>query len=150
MVDDLAAKSQRPSWWPSCQTSEVSCPSPSQELFNACYVGVHSGGLTSRIHTHSGIEGFYVVDGQQCLETPTRIYKMSKGESLVIPGGLTMRLVATGTKPRRALAIIVYDSSQPPTTRMEMNLFRNSLHVTKVSTNATIRCITGQLLSNHS
>jgi quercetin dioxygenase-like cupin family protein len=77
-------------------------------------------GLTSRIHTHSGVEGFYVVDGQQCLETPTRIYKMPKGGSLVIPTGVTMRLVATGTKPRRALAVIVYDSSQPPTTRMEM------------------------------
>jgi hypothetical protein len=45
---------------------------------------------------------------------------MRKGESLVIPSGVTMRLVATGTKPRRALAVIVYDSSQPPTTRMEM------------------------------
>ena len=76
-------------------------------------------GLTSRIHTHSGIEGFYVVDGQQCLETPTRIYKMSKGGSLVIAAGVTMRLVATGKNPRRALAVIVYDSSQPPTTRME-------------------------------
>lgn len=76
-------------------------------------------GLTSRIHTHSGVEGFYVVDGQQCLETPTRIYKMAKDESLVIPSGVTMRLVATGTKPRRALAVVVYDSSEPPTTRME-------------------------------
>ena len=77
-------------------------------------------GLTSRIHTHSGVEGFYVVDGQQCLETPTRIYKMPKGGTLVIPAGVTMRLVATGTKPRRALAVIVYDSSQPATTRMEV------------------------------
>ena len=77
-------------------------------------------GLTSRIHTHSGVEGFYVVDGQQCLETPTRIYKMPKGGSLVIPSGVTMRLVATGSKPRRALAVIVYDSAMPPTTRMEM------------------------------
>jgi quercetin dioxygenase-like cupin family protein len=75
-------------------------------------------GLTSRIHTHSGVEGFYVVGGQQCLETPTRVYKMSKGGSLVIPADVTMRLVATGTKPRRALAVIVYDSSQPPTTRL--------------------------------
>ena len=30
-----------------------------------------------------------------------------------------MRLVATGPTPRRALAVIVYDASQPPTTRME-------------------------------
>jgi len=77
-------------------------------------------GLTSRIHTHSGVEGFYVVDGQQCLETETRIYKMAKAGSLAMPAGVAMRLVATGRKPRRALAVIVYDWSQPPTTRMEM------------------------------
>jgi quercetin dioxygenase-like cupin family protein len=76
-------------------------------------------GLTSRVHTHSGVEGFFVVDGNQCLETSARTYKMSKGEILVIPAGVVMRLVATGSKPRRALAVIVYDATQPPTTRME-------------------------------
>jgi quercetin dioxygenase-like cupin family protein len=76
-------------------------------------------GLTSRIHHHSGVEAFYVVDGQQCLETPERAYKMDKGGTLVVPAGVTMRLVATGSTPRRALAVIVYDASQPPTTRME-------------------------------
>jgi quercetin dioxygenase-like cupin family protein len=52
------------------------------------------------------------------LETPDRVYKMRKGGSLVIPSGVVMQLTATGSKPRRALAVIVYDSSQPPTTRM--------------------------------
>ena len=47
-------------------------------------------GLAPRIHTHSGIEGFYVVDGQLCLETPPRIYKMQKGGSQVIPACVTM------------------------------------------------------------
>jgi len=32
----------------------------------------------------------------------------------------SLRLVAKGTKPRRAFAVIVYDASQPPTTRMAM------------------------------
>jgi quercetin dioxygenase-like cupin family protein len=76
-------------------------------------------GLTSRVHHHSGVEGFYVVDGEQCLETEERAYKMHKGESLVLPAGVTMQLVAMGSKPRRALAVIVYDTAQPPTTRME-------------------------------
>lgn len=44
---------------------------------------------------------------------------MNKGDTLVIPAGIAMRLVATGPTPRRALAVIVYDASQPPTTRME-------------------------------
>lgn len=37
-------------------------------------------GLTSRVHLHSGVEAFYVVDGEQCLETPDRAYPMKKGE----------------------------------------------------------------------
>ena len=76
-------------------------------------------GLTSRFHHHSGVEGFFVVDGQQCLETADRTYVMNKGDALVVPAGIAMRLVATGPTPRRALAVIVYDASQPPTTRME-------------------------------
>jgi quercetin dioxygenase-like cupin family protein len=77
-------------------------------------------GMTSRVHLHSGVEAFYTVDGEQCLQTPERAFKMRKGDTLVIPTGVTMRLVATGPKPRRAFAIIVYDSSKPPTTRMPM------------------------------
>jgi quercetin dioxygenase-like cupin family protein len=76
-------------------------------------------GLTSRYHHHSGAEGFFVVDGQQCLETVDRAFVMNKEDALVIPAGTAMRLVATGPTPRRALAVIVYDASQPPTTRME-------------------------------
>jgi quercetin dioxygenase-like cupin family protein len=76
-------------------------------------------GLTSRFHHHSGVEGFFVADGQQCLETADRTHVMNKGDTLVVPAGVAMRLVATGPTPRRALAVIVYDASQPPTTRME-------------------------------
>jgi len=78
-------------------------------------------GLTSRFHHHSGVEGFFVADGQQCLETADRTYIMNKGDTLVVPANVPMRLVATGPNPRRALAVIVYDASQPPTTRMEGN-----------------------------
>lgn len=78
-----------------------------------------ASGLTSRIHTHSGVEGFYVVDGAQCLETEARADTMRKGEGLAVPAGVTMRLVAIGPVPRRALAVVVYDATMPPTTRME-------------------------------
>lgn len=77
-------------------------------------------GMTSRVHHHSGVEAFYMVDGEQCLETPERTYKMPKGGALAIAAGVTMRLVATGSIPRRALAVIVYDAAKPPTTRMDM------------------------------
>lgn len=74
-------------------------------------------GMTSRVHVHSGVEAFYVIDGEQCLETPSRIYPMPKGATAVVATGDTMRLVATGPGPRRSFAVVVYDAAQPPTTR---------------------------------
>ena len=76
-------------------------------------------GLTSRVHLHSGVEAFYVVDGQQCLETPARAYPMKKGDVLVLPTGVTMQMIATGSTPRRAFAVVVYDATKPPTTPVE-------------------------------
>ena len=73
--------------------------------------------MTSRVHLHS-VEAFDTVDGEQCLETAERAFKMRKGDTLVVPTGVNMRLVANGTKPRRAFAVIVFDASKPPTTRM--------------------------------
>jgi len=74
-------------------------------------------GQTSRVHVHSGVEAFYVVDGDQCLETPRRTYPMSKGATAIVATGDTMRLVATGPGPRRSFAVVVYDAARPPTTR---------------------------------
>lgn len=73
-------------------------------------------GMTSRVHFHSGVEAFYTVDGEQCLETRDRAFPMKKGDTLVVPTRITMRLVATGTK--RSFAVIVYDSSKPPVARL--------------------------------
>lgn len=77
-------------------------------------------GMTSRVHFHSGVEAIYTVDGEQCVETKDRAINIEKGQSAVLPTGVTMRLVATGGKPRRGFGVIVYDSSKPPTTRMPM------------------------------
>jgi quercetin dioxygenase-like cupin family protein len=78
-------------------------------------------GMTSRVHFHSGVEGFYDVDGEQCLETKEKAFHMKEGDSLVVTTGTVMRLVATGTKPRRDFAIIVHDSSKPSVTRLPMS-----------------------------
>jgi quercetin dioxygenase-like cupin family protein len=77
-------------------------------------------GMTSRVHFHSGVEAIYTVDGEQCVETKDRAIKIEKGQSAVLPTGVTMRLVAVGGQPRRGFGVIVYDSSKPPTTRMPM------------------------------
>ena len=88
-------------------------------------------GMTSRVHFHSGVEAFYTVDGEQCLETKEKAFPMKKGDTLAVPTGITMRLVATGTKPRRAFAVIVFDSSKPPVTRLPMETASQLVSCTK-------------------
>jgi quercetin dioxygenase-like cupin family protein len=96
-------------------------PLPDAAKYSMLVISAHiPSGMTSRVHLHSGVEAFYTVDGEQCLETEERAFRMRKGDTLVVPTGVTMRLVAIGSKPRRAFAVIVYDSSKPPTTRMPL------------------------------
>ena len=75
-------------------------------------------GMYSMVHHHTGVEAFYVIEGEQCLQTPERATRMGKGETLAIPAGIPMRVMATGSGVRRALAVIVHDAAQPPTMRM--------------------------------
>jgi hypothetical protein len=56
-------------------------PLPAAEGYSMLVISAYvAPGLTSRIHTHSGVEGFYVVDGAQCLETEARAYTMKRGQ----------------------------------------------------------------------
>jgi quercetin dioxygenase-like cupin family protein len=90
---------------------------PASQYRLLVYSAYVEAGQTSRVHHHSGVEAFYTVDGEQCLETPTRAYRIPKGGTLTVPAGVTMRLVAAGSRPRRGFAVLVYDAAQPPTTR---------------------------------
>ena len=76
-------------------------------------------GMYSVAHHHSGVEAIYVIKGDACYETPARAFKLQKGETVVLPGGTPMRAVVIGSTLRYVLSIIVYDSSQPPTMRMD-------------------------------
>jgi quercetin dioxygenase-like cupin family protein len=73
-------------------------------------------GQITEPHTHSGPEAWFVVEGEQCLETPDRAVRVKAGETAMIKGGPSMRLVGTGTHSRRALALILHDAAQPATT----------------------------------
>lgn len=70
------------------------------------------GGRTPA-HTHSGPEVIYVVDGKQCAETPEIGVLISAGEWYVVPTGVIHRGRPMGSKPRRALALNLYDASHP-------------------------------------
>ena len=107
-------------------------PLPKADSYSMLVISAYiPAGMTSRVHFHSGVEAFYTVDGEQCLETKDKAFPMKKGDTLVVPTGITMRLVATGTKPRRAFAMIVYDTSKPPVTRLPMETASQLVSCTK-------------------
>lgn len=87
-------------------------PLPPAPMYSMLVISAYiPAGQTSRVHHHSGVEAFYTVDGEQCLETPTGAHTIPKGGWFAVPAGVTMRLVATGSKPRRGFAVVVYDAS---------------------------------------
>jgi quercetin dioxygenase-like cupin family protein len=74
-------------------------PLPAAASYSMLVISAYiPAGMTSRVHFHSGVKAFYTVDGEQCWETAERAFRMKQGDTLVVPTGVTMRLVATGDK----------------------------------------------------
>jgi quercetin dioxygenase-like cupin family protein len=70
-------------------------------------------GMSSRVHRHPGPEAWYMLSGEQCLETPGHSIVVRAGESAVVPEGPPMQLFGTGQSERRSLVLILHDSSKP-------------------------------------
>ena len=70
-------------------------------------------GDSSRVHTHPGPEGWYVLAGDQCLETPDGASRSGAGGTMTVPPNIPMELNVTGTALRRAFALVIHDSTQP-------------------------------------
>jgi quercetin dioxygenase-like cupin family protein len=69
-------------------------------------------GDSSRVHTHPGPEGWYVLAGEQCLETPAGANRAGAGQTMTVPPNVPMELKVTGTTLRRAFALVIHDSTQ--------------------------------------
>ena len=87
--------------------------------YTAVYMqNIFDPGMTAPIHTHSGPEAFYALTGETCLETPAGMLNDRNGP-IIVPAGPPMLLTATGTTRRRAVVLILHDSSQPATTMVQ-------------------------------
>jgi len=69
-------------------------------------------GDTSRVHTHPGPEGWYVLSGEQCLETPLGADRAQAGATMAVRANIPMKLSVTGTALRRAFALVIHDAAQ--------------------------------------
>jgi len=78
---------------------------------------IFTPGMTAPAHRHSGPEAWYTLTGETCLETPEgKQVGRAGGSHVIVPGGPPMHLTATGSETRRALVLILHDSTLPPTT----------------------------------
>lgn len=79
---------------------------------------IFTPGMTAPAHIHSGPEAWFTSSGETCLETSDGREQIGRpgGPPVIVPAGLSMHLTATGTVQRRALVLILHDSSRPPTT----------------------------------
>jgi quercetin dioxygenase-like cupin family protein len=86
---------------------------PSAKSYSAVLsYAVMRPGDNSRVHTHPGPEGWYVIAGEQCLETPTGASSARAGGVMTVPPNVPMELNATGTVIRLAFALVIHDSTQ--------------------------------------
>jgi quercetin dioxygenase-like cupin family protein len=69
-------------------------------------------GDRSRVHTHPGPEGWYMIVGEQCLETPAGANRAKTGGTMTVPPNVPMELSITGTEVRKSLVLVIHDSSQ--------------------------------------
>lgn len=69
-----------------------------------------SPGMRTRVHSHSGPEAFYVIDGEQCTESPTDQHVIKAGRSYIVPGGAHLQAAPKG---RRSLVLILAPEGEP-------------------------------------
>ena len=67
-------------------------------------------GMKTGVHSHSGPEAFYVVDGEQCMETPTTREKLPAGRSYIVEAGPHLQAAPKG---RTNLVAIVQPKGAP-------------------------------------
>jgi hypothetical protein len=69
--------------------------------------------MVTSVHNHSGPEAWYVLTGAQCLRTPDGVQVIRAGEGGFVRGGPPMMLTSIGAEIRRAVVLVLHDSSQP-------------------------------------
>jgi hypothetical protein len=72
--------------------------------------------VAQQVHTHPGPEIFYLLTGEQCLETPNGTTRARAGEGMVAPAHTPMQLNITGSSKRDAFFVVVHDAAKPRVT----------------------------------
>jgi quercetin dioxygenase-like cupin family protein len=90
------------------------------EQYTALFMeSISAPGATSPAHTHPGPEAWYTAAGETCMETPAgKLLGRAGAPGIFVPGGTPMQLTVTGAVQRRAITLILHDSTKPPSTEI--------------------------------
>ena len=82
--------------------------------FTATYMEATSmPGRQTPAHTHPGPEAWYMLEGEQCLETPGGVITARAGApGAYVSGGTPMMLTTVGEGRRRALVLVLHPSDK--------------------------------------
>jgi quercetin dioxygenase-like cupin family protein len=85
------------------------------DQYAAVYMeGLFEPGMASEVHRHPGVEAWYTLTGEMCVETPAgKLIQRAGDPSVIVAGGLPMELIGTGGSVRRSLVLILQDASKP-------------------------------------
>jgi quercetin dioxygenase-like cupin family protein len=82
--------------------------------FTATYMeATFTPDMRTRVHTHAGPEAWYMLEGEQCLETPEGTIRAKAGDGMFVRGEIPMMLHAAGQGRRRSLVLVLHDSAKP-------------------------------------
>ncbi|HEU5091871.1 MAG TPA: hypothetical protein VFT30_04255 [Nitrospira sp.] len=70
-------------------------------------------GASTPVHTHSGPEAWFIVVGDQCLETEKSAHRLKAGKSFVLATDQIHRGRVQSAEMRGALALVLHDSKRP-------------------------------------
>jgi quercetin dioxygenase-like cupin family protein len=113
---------EKAEWRPALKGERIAeigpLPVTAGEQYSAVFMeSISIPGMTSAIHTHPGPEAWYTLAGETCLETPNgKLVGRAGGPPVIVPGNSPMLLSAIGPEQRRALTLILHESSKPPAT----------------------------------
>jgi len=70
-------------------------------------------GASTPVHIHSGPEVWYIVVGEQCLETRKAAHLLKAGKFFILPTDQVHRGRVQSAEMRGALALVLHDSKRP-------------------------------------
>ena len=113
---------EKAGWRPALKGERIAeigpLPVTAGEQYSAVFMeSISISASTSAIHAHPGPEAWFTLAGETCLETPGgKLVGRAGGSPVIVPGGSPMVLTVIGAEQRRALTLILHESSKPPST----------------------------------